>query len=37
MIITGLDIGTATIKILVCQKKPKKSQLEVLAQIKEIS
>ena len=37
MIITGLDIGTANIKILVCQKKPKKSQLEVLGQVKEIS
>jgi len=30
-IITGLDIGTATIKTLVCQKKPKKSHLEVLS------
>jgi len=37
MIITGLDIGTANIKTLVCQKKPKKSQVEVLAQLKEIS
>ena len=36
-IITGLDIGTATIKTLVCQKKPKKSHLEVLSQGKEIS
>ena len=37
MIITGLDIGTATIKTLVCQKKPKKTDLEVLSQAKEIS
>ena len=36
-IIAGLDIGTATIKTLICQKKPKKTNLEVLAQIKEIS
>ena len=36
-IIAGLDIGTATIKTLICQKKPKKAILEVLGQNKEIS
>jgi cell division protein FtsA len=36
-IIAGLDIGTATIKTLICQKKPKKAVLEVLGQNKEIS
>jgi len=36
-IIAGLDIGTATIKTLICRKKPKKSLLEVLGQNKEIS
>lgn len=36
-IIAGLDIGTATIKTLICQKKPKKTDLEVLGQNKEIS
>lgn len=35
-IITGLDIGTATIKTLICQKKGK-ANLEVLGQDKEIS
>jgi len=29
-IITGLDIGTSTIKILVVEKKPKESELEVI-------
>ena len=36
-IIVGLDIGTATIKTLICQRKPKKANLEVLGQSKEIS
>jgi len=34
-IITGLDIGTQYTKILVAQKKPKESELDVLAQFKE--
>lgn len=37
IIIAGLDIGTATVKTLICQKKPKRKELGVLAQAKEIS
>jgi len=37
IIIAGLDIGTATVKTLICQKKPKKANLEVLSKNKEIS
>jgi len=37
VIIAGLDIGTATVKTLICQKKPKKNELEVLGESKEIS
>lgn len=36
-IITGLDIGSGTIKILVAQKKPGESDLEVLGETREIS
>ncbi|MBZ9578436.1 cell division protein FtsA [Patescibacteria group bacterium] len=36
-IITGLDIGTRTIKTLLCQKKSSELDLEVLGQSKEIS
>lgn len=36
-IITGLDIGSSTIKVLVAQKKPKESDLEVLGMAEEIS
>jgi len=36
-IITGLDIGTGTIKTLLCQKKSKELDLDVLSQSKEIS
>jgi cell division protein FtsA len=36
-IITGLDIGSGTVKILVAQKKPKEEDLEVLAISEEIS
>ncbi len=36
-IITGLDIGTRTIKTLICQKKSSELDLEVLGQSKEIS
>ncbi len=34
-IITGLDIGTSAIKILVASKKPKESELEVMSLIQE--
>ena len=34
-IITGLDIGTSAIKVLIAQKKPKEPELEVLSFIKE--
>jgi cell division protein FtsA len=34
-IITGLDVGTSEIKILVAEKKPKESELEVVSLIKE--
>jgi cell division protein FtsA len=34
-IITGIDIGTATIKVLVAQKKPEESELQVISFIQE--
>jgi len=34
-IITGLDIGTGTIKVLVAQKKPEDGELQALSLIQE--
>ena len=36
-IITGLDIGTSQIKVLVALKKPEQQKLEILAQVSRTS